>query len=130
MYERDFRDYKKRKLSESDKGRGIKVVATSSPGTLIHVATTSIAANEWDEIWLKAVNTSATAVKLTVLWGGNTIPDDEIEITIPPESGLVDVIQGLVMNTEAEVRVFAATANVIVIHGFVNRYEQTPTSRR
>lgn len=130
MYERDFRDYKKRKLSQSDKGRGIKVAATASPGTLLHTATASVAANEWDEIWLKAINTSGSAVKLTVQWGGTTSPDDEIEITIPPESGLVDVVNGLVVNTQAEVRAFAATANVIVLHGFLNRYEQTPTNQR
>ena len=128
MNERDFRDYKKRKLSQSDKGRGIKIAATASPGTLIHTATASIAANEWDEVWLKAVNTSGSAVKLTVQWGGTTSPDDDIEITLQPESGLIDVISGLVVDNQAEVRAFAAAANVIILHGFVNRYEQTPTN--
>jgi len=126
MCERDFRDYKKRQLSQSDKGRGIKVATTASPGTLIHTATTSVAANEWDEVWLKAINTSSSAVKLTIQWGGTASPDDDVEITIQPESGFADVINGLVLNNQAEVRAFAATANVLVIHGFVNRYELTP----
>jgi len=117
-------DYKKRKLSASANGRGIKVAATATPGTLIHTATLSIAANEWDEVWLRAVNTSATAVKITIEWGGTTAPDDQIEVTIPPEGGFTEVIPGHVLQNNVEVRAFAATANVVVLHGFVNRYEQ------
>lgn len=125
MDNRDYRDYKKRKLSASADGRGIKVVATASPGTLIHDALNSVAANEWDEIWLRAVNTSDTAVKLTLEWGGTTAPDDQIEITIPGEDGFHDVVRGHVLQNAQQVRAFATTANVIVLHGFVNRYEQT-----
>lgn len=125
MDDRDYRDYKKRKLSASADGRGIKVVATASPGTLIHDALNSVAANEWDEIWLRAVNTSDTAVKLTLEWGGTTAPDDQVEITIPGEDGFHDVVRGHVLQNAKQVRAFAATANVIVLHGFVNRYEQT-----
>src|SRR5688572_21563945 len=95
---RDYRDYRKRKFSASDKGRGIKVAATASPGTLIHEAMSSVAANEWDAVWLRAINTSASAVKLTLEWGGTTAPDDHIEITIPAESGFTEVIPGHVLN--------------------------------
>jgi len=125
MSERQYSDYKKRKLSASTDGRGIKVAATASPGTLIHAATTSVAANEWDEVWLRVVNTSASAVKLTVEWGGVTA-DDQVEVTIPPEGGFTEVIPGHVLQNGAEVRAFAATANVLIVHGYVNRYEQTP----
>lgn len=122
--QRDYRDYKKRKLSGSTDGRGIKVSATSTPGTLIHTALSTIAANEWDEVWLKAINTSGSAVKLTVEWGGTTSPDDLLEVTIPAEDGFTEVIPGHVLQNGAEVRAFAATADGIVIHGFVNRFEQ------
>lgn len=122
---RDYRDYKKRKLSASSDGRGIKVGATATPGTLIHTALSNIAANEWDEVWIEAVNTSGAAVKLTVEWGGTTSPDDLIEITIPAESGFTEIIPGHVLQNGREVRAFAATADVIVIHGYVNRYENT-----
>jgi hypothetical protein len=118
-------EYKKRKLSESDAGRGIKVAATATPGTLIHTALASPAANEWDEVWLRAVNTSGSAVKLTVEWGGTTAPDDLVEITIPAESGFTEVIPGHVLNNGKAVRAFAETADVVVIHGYVNRYENT-----
>jgi hypothetical protein len=125
MCQRDDRDFKKRKLSASDGGRGIKIAATASPGTLIHQATASVAANEWDEVWLRVVNTSASAVKLTIEWGGTSNPDDQIEVTIPPEGGFTEVIPGHVVQNSKEVRAFAATANVLVAHGFVNRFEQT-----
>jgi hypothetical protein len=72
--ERDYRDYKKRKLSASTDGRGIKVAATASPGTLIHTALDSIGAIEWDEIWLRATNTSGSPVQLTVQFGGTEQP--------------------------------------------------------
>lgn len=120
---RDYRDYKKSKLSASDKGRGIKVSATASPGTLIHTATASSATNEWDAVTLRAVNTSTSAVKLTVEWGGTSNPDDHIELTIPAESGLVDVVVGHLLNDGATIRAFAATANVLMIHGYVDRYD-------
>ena len=122
---RDYRDYKKRKLDESSDGRGVRVAATATPGTLIHTAMSNTAANEWDEVWLRAVNTSASAVKLTVEWGGTDAPDDLIEVSIPAEAGLTEVIPGHVLQNGREVRAFADTADVIVLHGFVNRYDNT-----
>ncbi len=114
---------KKCKLSESDGGRGIKVASTATPGTLIHTALSSPAANEWDEVWLSATNTSGSAANLTIEWGGTTAPDDTITVSIPAQSGLTEAIAGLVLNNGKAVRAFAATANAIVIHGYVNRYE-------
>jgi hypothetical protein len=124
--QRDHRDYKKRGLSESDGGRGIKVGATGSPGTLIHTAPSNVATGEWDEITLRAVNTSGSAVKLTIQWGGTTSPDDLIEQTIPAEDGFTEVIPGHVLQNGQAVRAFAATGDVLVLHGFVNRYGNTP----
>lgn len=121
--QRDYRDYKKRKLSASADGRGIKVAATASSGTLIHQALPNVAANEWDAIWLQAVNTSTTTVKLTIEWGGTTAPDDHIEVSLPGEAGLKEMIPGLILQNGREVRAFADTANVIVLHGYVHRYE-------
>ncbi|MEL7433888.1 MAG: hypothetical protein AAFN11_08065 [Chloroflexota bacterium] len=118
---RDTRDYRTRSLSASSKGRGIAVANTGSPGTLIHTALDSQAANEWDAIALYAVNNSGSAVKLTVEWGG-TDTSDQIEMTIQPESGLVEIIPELVLQDEAPVRAFATTANAISLYGVVRRY--------
>lgn len=124
MNKREYRDYRVQKLSESVNGRGIAVAATGSPGTLIHTALSSQATNEWDEITLRAVNKSASAVKLTVEWG-DTNAADQVEITIPAESGFTEVIPGHVLQNGAEVRAFAATANEVIIHGFVHRYRSS-----
>jgi hypothetical protein len=103
-------------------GLGIKVAATATAGTAIHTASTT--ATTIDEIWLYAVNTSTSSVKLTIEWGEATAPDGNIELTVLPEAGLVTVIPGLVLQGNATARVvraFAASANVVVVHGFVNR---------
>jgi hypothetical protein len=79
---------------------------------------------KYDEVWLYAMNTDTTARKLTIEWGGVSAPDDLIEITIPAETGLTLVAPGLVLRGNASplvVRAFAATTNVVTIHGFVNR---------
>lgn len=124
MVEHDFRDYKKQKLSQSDKGRGIKITSTASPGQTIHTALSTPAANEWDEVWLQAINQTGSAVTLTILWGG-TSTDDQIKVTVAANSELVEVISGLVLNGGAVIAAFASSANAIIVHGFVNRYELT-----
>jgi len=109
-------------LSGSTDGKGILVAATATAGTTIH--TGSSTATTYDEIWLYAVNTSASNVKLTVEWGGTTAPNDNIEFTVPAENGLYLITAGLLIKGNATplvVRAFAATTNVIAIHGFVNR---------
>ena len=103
-------------------GLGIKVAATATAGTAIH--TGSATATTIDEVWLYAVNSSATAVKLTLEWGEATAPDGNIEFTVPAESGLYLITPGLVIKGNATaliVKAFAATANVINIAGYVNR---------
>lgn len=114
--------YNKLTLSGSTNGKAIKVAATATAGTTIHTGSTTT--TTFDEVWIYAMNTSATAVKLTLEWGGTAAPDDLIEVTIQPEAGLVTVAPGLLIKgaaTALVVRAFADTANVITIHGFVNQ---------
>jgi len=109
-------------LSGSTDGRMIKVAATATAGTTIHTGSTT--ATTFDEVWLYAVNSSASSVKLTIEYGGVTSPDDLIEFTVQPESGLYLIVPGLVIKGNATaliVRAFAGTANVINIAGYVNR---------
>lgn len=108
-----------RKLSGSTDGRLIKVAATGSPGTTIHTAQSGTTAGLFDKVFLQAVNTSAAPVLLTVQWGNTTAPDDSIPITIPANSGLVWVVEGLILQNGAVVRAFAATTNVINVGGYV-----------
>jgi hypothetical protein len=114
--------FTKKILSGSTDGKAIKVAATATAGTTIHTGSTT--ATTLDEVWLYAVNSDTTARKLTIEWGGTSSPDDLIELTIAAESGLVLVSPGLLIKGNATalvVRAFAATANVITIHGYVNQ---------
>jgi hypothetical protein len=114
--------FSKQILSGSTDGRGVLVVATASAGTTIH--TGSSTSTTIDEVWLYAMNTSITDRKLTVQWGGTTSPNDDIELSVPGESGLVLVAPGLLLKGNATplvIRAFAAITNEITIHGYVNR---------
>ena len=114
--------YTKVKLSGSTDGRAIKVAATATPGTTIH--TGSATATTYDEVWLYAVNSDTTDRKLTIEFGGTASPDDLIEFTVKAENGLYLIVPGLIIKgnaTQLVVRAFAATANVVMIGGYVNR---------
>ncbi len=106
-------------LSGSTNGRGIKIAATATAGTLLHTATSS--ATDCDVITLYAFNSDSAAVNLTLEWGGVSAPDDNIKLSIPATSGLTLVCPDLVLRNTLIVKAFAGTANVITIHGFVNR---------
>ena len=112
--------FSKELLSGSTNGKSIKVVATASAGTLIHTAIAGTSSE--DEVWLYAHNTSASAVKLTLEWGGVASPDDLIEINIGAEgTGLILIAPGILLQNSLVIRAFAGTANVINIFGYVNR---------
>lgn len=106
-------------LSGSTQGKNILVVATATPGTLIHTAVAGT--SSMDEIWLYAYNSSAAGVLLTLEWGGVASPNDHTKITINPQSGRILVVDGKLLQNSLVVRAFAATASVICIDGFANR---------
>lgn len=110
-------------LSGSTNGKAIKVGATGATGATLHTAVSGT--SSLDEIWLYAVNSSVSDVKLTIEWGETTAPDGNIELTISGEAGLVLVIPGLLLQNSLVVTAFAATTNVINIHGYVNRIVTT-----
>lgn len=109
--------YTKTKLSGSTDGKMIKITTTATAGDTIHTAH----ATALDEIWLWAVNSDTTDRKLTIEYGGATSPDCLIEVTIPAESGLISVVPGLLLTNSLVVKAFCATANVVMIGGYVNR---------
>jgi hypothetical protein len=109
-------------LSGSTDGKAILVAATATAGTLIHTGPTST--SQLHEVWLYAVNTSTSNVKLTIEWGEATAPNGNIEYTVAAENGLYLIVPGLLLKgnaTALTVKAFAATTNVIAIHGFVNQ---------
>ena len=106
-------------LSGSTHGRGIKIAATASAGDTIHTATSST--TDCDVITLYAYNSSASAVNLTVQWGGTTSVDDDIKLSIPATSGLTLIAPDLVLRNSLVIKAYAGTADVVTIHGFANR---------
>ncbi len=109
----------KKFLSGSTNGQPVKVVATATPGTLIHTAVTGT--TDMDELWLYAVNSDPSTIKLTIELGGTTAPDNLIEVSLAGESGLVLIVPGLPINNSLLVRAFADSASLLNIVGFVNR---------
>ena len=112
-------NFTKQLLSGSTKGTSILVAATATLGTTVHTAVSGT--SDLDEIYLYAVNSSSSAVKLTIEWGEATAPDGNIEYTVPAEDGLHLIVPGLLLQNSLVVTAFAGTTNVITIHGFVNR---------
>jgi hypothetical protein len=110
--------YSKLKGSGSTSGKGIPISVIATPGTILH---TSISGSlDMDEIWVYAVNVSASDVMLTLEYGGVAVADN-IPILIPAYSGLKLVVPGFVLNGGLAVRAFAGVANVINCHIYVNR---------
>lgn len=106
-------------LSGSTNGKGIKVAATSTPGTTIHTAVSGT--SSWDEIWIYAFNSNSVVEMLTLQWGGVSSPDDDIVVALQPGQGLMLIIPGMVLQNSLALKAFATDANMVIIHGFVNR---------
>ena len=110
-------------FSGSTQGQGVKVVATSTAGTLIHTTGTSATIIDRLSIW--AYNGHSADVVLTIEFGGATVPDQNIVQTITAQTGLTIVVDGLILlgdgSSSLTVKAFAATANVIVLSGYVMR---------
>jgi hypothetical protein len=115
--------YSKVLLSGSTQGKGIEVNTTSSATLTVHATGTS--SSIIDEVWLYAYNSDTAARLLTIQFGGTDTPDNDIKVTIPPQSGLTLVVPGLILTGTGAaantVYAYAATANVITISGYVNR---------
>jgi hypothetical protein len=111
--------YSKVLLSGGTTGKNIKFVPTATAGTTIHTAVAGT--SDMDEVWLYACNTDAADVKLTIEYGGVASPDDLTEVTITAEAGWVLVCPGMLLQNTLVIKAFAATGNVIMINGYVNR---------
>ena len=110
-------------LSASTRGMPVKVAATATTGTTVHA--TGVSATTIDEVWLYAYNGSTAAVLLTIQYGEASASDDDIKLTVPPQSGLTLVVPGLVLSgtgaAAATVFAYASVANVVLLYGYVNR---------
>ncbi len=103
-------------LSGSTTGRGIKIAATATAGTLVHTAH----ATAKDKLWVYLSNTSASDVVATIEFGGTTSVDDHVKVTVPANKTIL-AIPGLIISNSLAVRIFAATGNVLSAFGEVDR---------
>ena len=103
-------------LSASTNGRGIKIAATATAGTLLHTAHASAK----DKVWVYLSNTSASDVVASIEFGGTTSPDDIVKVTVPAAKTIL-AIPGLIVSGGLAVRCFAAAANVLSAFGEVDR---------
>ena len=91
--------FEKKPFSAQTDGQPIKIDAKEGAvgtfGKTIH--TTASSATIFDEVWLYAYNSDTGPVTLTTQFGGTAIPDDDIKITIPSQSGLTLVVPGLIL---------------------------------
>jgi len=111
--------YTKTLLSGGVNGKPIKVVATSTLGTTIHTAVAGT--SSLDEIWLWAFNSDTVSRTLTIEFGGATVPDQNIVLPVPSQSGEILVIPGFLLQNALLVTAFASVANVVTINGHVHR---------
>ena len=102
--------FTKAHLSGAADGLAVKVAATSSTGTTVHTAVSGTTAGSF----------SSASVVLTLEWGTTTAADGNIVVTIPPKEGLMQVIPGLILHNAKVLTAFAASANVILLTGYVN----------
>jgi hypothetical protein len=114
--------FSKLAFSGSTNGKPILVTETETPGDTIHTAVAG--GIDFDEVWLYACNHHTGNVSLTIEFGGTASPDDLVEVGLPNGEGLVLAVPGLVLQNELVVKAFASIANVITIHGWVNRIDQ------
>ena len=110
-------------FSGSTQGQAVLVAATSSAGTTIH--TTGTSATIVDRISVWAYNAHSGDVLLTIEFGGATAPNQNIVQTITAKTGLMLVVDGLILlgngSAALTVKAFAATTNVITLSGYVMR---------
>lgn len=112
----------KQPLSGSTHGRGIKVT-TASPidGTDTTIHTSVNSTTDRDEITLFAYNSDTVERDLHLGWGGTTLPDDGLILTIPPKAGWVLVVADLLLRNNLVIVASASVVDVITINGYVNQ---------
>lgn len=106
-------------FSASANGRNINIAATTASGTAIHAATSLSTA--FDQMYIYASNTAASACLLTLEFGGTLSVADRIIRNVYPQAGDELIVSGRPLNGGVTVRAFASTASVVNVGGFIIR---------
>lgn len=108
--------------SGSTDGRPIKVVATSTPGTTVHTATSAAGMESVDEVFVWAVNTRANGIFGTLHIG--TVTDDEQSINFRVPGGYAGptlILPGVRLRNGVVLTATASVANRVNLIVNVNR---------
>ncbi len=113
--------YSKLLLSGSTNGKSIPVGAAVFPASLIHTAIND--PNNFDEIYLYAINSYGSNLNGTIWWGGTTTNDAFVTAIPPNGSGRLLVVDGRLLNNNQQVTATTTQdgTNGLFIEGFVNR---------
>lgn len=108
-------------LSGSSYGKPILIGTTASPGTLIHTATSVDTMRDLLYLWFW--NIKATAVALTVQWGGETDPDHLLckEVSFPAHCPPTQIAYGFPLQMGLVVRAFSSSADYLLCTGYIER---------
>jgi hypothetical protein len=101
----------------------IATVPSTTTFTYARTATNVTSAASGGSVY-PAATAASQNVRLTIQWGGTTAVDDDITYTLTNQNGLYLICPGLLIKGNATaliVRAFADVANVVTIHGYVNR---------
>lgn len=111
-------------LSGSTSGKQIAIQSTGPTGNIGTTIHTAGAGTILDEIWLYAVNYSATSTLFTLQWGSVT-STKETRLQLLPNSaglqGLTPIVAGLILGNSLVLSAFADTTARISVYGYVNR---------
>jgi hypothetical protein len=114
--------FKKLPLSGSTDGNVISVMATATPGTTIHTATTFATDDSCDEVWIWASSTSASALNMGIQIGNLNNELDTINVRVPAAyNGPIAVLPGLPVRNGRVIQATVSTAGRVNVFGFVNR---------
>ena len=110
-------------LSESTNGSFINVIASGTPGTLVHTATNT--ADEVDEVWLWGVNNTGATASVAIEWSGTDDVTDIQQVGIPSAQGDQLLVAGKTIAGGLAIRSYTdaatATSSGVNIGGHVNR---------
>ena len=105
--------------SGSTNGRGIKIAASSSPGTTLHTYQTGTTDGNFDICDVTVYNSDTSDRTVTFQNGGTTSPDDSRGGTVP--AGEERTFYGFMGQNSLVLKAFASAANVLSAHVTVRK---------
>lgn len=110
--------FRRRPLSGSTHGRGIKLTGTAT-GSSVAIHTAIADATLVDVLTLYATNFDVVQRTVSIEWGGTGSPDDILTFQVPPKNTIC-LIPDLLLRNSLPIKGWADAANMVMVFGFVN----------